>query len=52
MDQGTLAFRAGGGGDLGPDPPAGPLAMPIPEPPTFTRAVGFGTGRGDSNDAA
>jgi hypothetical protein len=46
-------FRLGGGGDLGPHPPAGALAMPIPEPPTFTRAVGFPSRRaGGSDDAA
>jgi hypothetical protein len=46
-------FRLGGGGDLGPHPPAGALAMPIPEPPTFTRAIGFSARHGGgSNDAA
>lgn len=45
-------FRHGGGGDLGPPPPAGALAMPIPEPPTFTRAIGFAARRGASDDAA
>jgi hypothetical protein len=45
-------FRLGGGGDLGPHPPAGALAMPIPEPPTFTRAIGFAARRGGSDDAA
>ena len=36
-----MHFRLGGGGDLGPHPPSGALAMPVPEPPTFTRAVGI-----------
>jgi hypothetical protein len=45
-------FRLGGGGDIGPHPPKGALAMPIPEPPTFLRAVGFAARRGGSGDAA
>jgi hypothetical protein len=45
-------FRLGGGGNLGPQPPAGALAMPIAELPTFTRAIGFAARRGGSDDAA
>jgi hypothetical protein len=44
-----LYFKAGGG----PEPP--PLAaasMPVPEPPSFTSAVGGARGVGGSNDAA